>query len=86
MAEHPNITWLHLRVENAQTPFTQACQPGQVLRLPISHGEGRYVADEETLAELESVGAGGVPLLRRGGRGDGRGEPQRQHQRHRGHR
>ena len=46
--------WLHLRVENARTPFTQACQPGQVLRLPISHGEGRYVADEETLAELES--------------------------------
>ena len=46
--------WLHLRVENAQTPFTQTCQPGQVLRLPISHGEGRYVADEETLAELES--------------------------------
>ncbi len=78
--------WLHLRVENAQTPFTQACQPGQVLRLPISHGEGRYVADEETLAELESVGGGGVPLLRRGGRGDGRGEPQRQHERHRRHR
>ncbi len=46
--------WLHLRVENARTPFTRACQPGQVLRVPISHGEGRYVADEETLAELES--------------------------------
>jgi len=48
--------WVHLRVENAQTPFTQACRPGQVLRVPISHGEGRYVADEETLAELESSG------------------------------
>ncbi len=46
--------WVTLRVENADTPFTQACQPGQLLRMPISHGEGRYVADEETLAELES--------------------------------
>jgi phosphoribosylformylglycinamidine synthase I len=48
--------WVSLRVENAETPFTQACRPGQVLRVPISHGEGRYVADEETLAELESSG------------------------------
>ncbi len=48
--------WVHLRVENAETPFTRACRPGQVLRVPISHGEGRYVADEETLAELESSG------------------------------
>lgn len=48
--------WVNLRVENAETPFTRACQPGQVLRVPISHGEGRYVADEETLAELESSG------------------------------
>jgi phosphoribosylformylglycinamidine synthase I len=48
--------WVSLRVENAGTPFTLACQPGQVLRMPISHGEGRYVADDETLAELESSG------------------------------
>jgi len=48
--------WVHLRVENVRTPFTQACRPGQVLRVPISHGEGRYVADEKTLAELESSG------------------------------
>ena len=48
--------WVHMRVENAETPFTLACQPGQVLRVPISHGEGRYVANEETLAELESSG------------------------------
>ncbi len=46
--------WVTLRVENAETPFTLACRPGQLLRMPISHGEGRYVADEETLAELES--------------------------------
>ena len=48
--------WVNLRVENAQTPFTRACEPGEVLRVPISHGEGRYVADENTLAELESSG------------------------------
>jgi phosphoribosylformylglycinamidine synthase len=48
--------WVHLRVENAETPFTLACEPGQVLRVPISHGEGRYLADEKTLAELESQG------------------------------
>jgi len=48
--------WVHLRVENAETPFTVACRPGQVLRIPISHGEGRYVADEATLAALESDG------------------------------
>jgi len=48
--------WVHLRVENAETPFTTACRPGQVLRMPISHGEGRYVADEATLAALESAG------------------------------
>ena len=48
--------WVHLRVENAETPFTLACRPGQVLRVPISHGEGRYVAGEETLADLESSG------------------------------
>jgi phosphoribosylformylglycinamidine synthase I len=48
--------WVNLRVENADTPFTQACKPGDVLRMPISHGEGRYLADDEALATLESSG------------------------------
>src|SRR2546425_10258485 len=48
--------WVHLRVENTNTPFTNLCEPGQVLRVPISHGEGRYFADEATLDELESSG------------------------------
>jgi phosphoribosylformylglycinamidine synthase len=43
-------TWL--RVENAETPFTRAMRPGQVLRMPISHGEGKYYADYETLRGL----------------------------------
>ncbi len=46
--------WTNLRVENATTPFTRFCRPGQVLRVPISHGEGNYFADEETLDALEA--------------------------------
>ena len=46
----------HLRVESVETPFTSLCRPGQVLRVPISHGEGRYYADEATLDELEANG------------------------------
>jgi len=46
--------WVNLRVENADTTFSAACRPGQVLAIPISHGEGRYYADGETLARLEA--------------------------------
>jgi phosphoribosylformylglycinamidine synthase len=43
----------HLLVENADTPFTRAMRPGQVLKMPISHGEGRYVVDPAILAQLK---------------------------------
>jgi phosphoribosylformylglycinamidine synthase I len=43
---------VHLRVETVRSPFTCACSPGQVLRIPISHGEGRYYADADTLRRL----------------------------------
>ena len=46
--------WVHLRVEEADSPFTNAARAGQVLRVPISHGEGSYFADPDTLARLES--------------------------------
>src|SRR5262245_8677870 len=42
----------HLLVENADTAFTRALRPGQVLKMPISHGEGKYYADWETLQSL----------------------------------
>jgi phosphoribosylformylglycinamidine synthase I len=42
-----------VRVETVDTPFTEGCRPGEVLALPIKHGEGCYVADEATLALLE---------------------------------
>ncbi len=45
--------WVNLRTETSDSPFTNACEPGQVLRVPIAHGEGRYFADDETLARLE---------------------------------
>ncbi len=48
--------WVNLRVENNQLPFTRLCQAGQILKIPISHYEGNYYADEVTLQELESRG------------------------------
>jgi phosphoribosylformylglycinamidine synthase I len=46
----------NLRVDNASTPFTDECPPGQLLRVPVSHGEGNYFADDETLRQLEDTG------------------------------
>jgi phosphoribosylformylglycinamidine synthase len=48
--------WVHLLTENATSAWTAACEPGQVLRIPVSHGEGRYFADDATLDELERAG------------------------------
>ncbi len=44
---------VHVRVETTDTPFTAAAKPGQVLQMPIAHGDGNYFCDEATLAELE---------------------------------
>ena len=48
--------WTNLRTERADTPFTTRCRPGQALRIPVSHGEGNYFADEATLDRLENNG------------------------------
>ena len=45
---------VHLRVEQTDTPFTQNALAGQVLRIPIAHGEGNYYAPPETVTELEA--------------------------------
>ena len=45
---------INMRVERTDTPFTSACSPGQVLNLPIAHGEGNYFCDRKTLDELRS--------------------------------
>jgi phosphoribosylformylglycinamidine synthase len=48
--------YVHLRVETAETLFTSACRPGDVLELPVAHGEGNYVVDDETYDRLERNG------------------------------
>ncbi len=45
---------VHVRVENASTPFTERLANGQVLRLPVAHAEGNYYADAQTLASLSA--------------------------------
>jgi phosphoribosylformylglycinamidine synthase I len=44
---------VHIRVETTDTPFTAAATPGQVLQIPIAHGDGNYFCDAATLADLE---------------------------------
>lgn len=46
----------YLRVENADTMFTATASAGDILRIPISHGEGNYYADDATLEHLEREG------------------------------
>ncbi len=75
--------WTNLRAENTSSAFTAALEPGQVLRVPISHGEGRYFADDKTLDALEKAEPRGVPLLRAGRRGNVGVEPERERPKHR---
>jgi phosphoribosylformylglycinamidine synthase I len=44
---------VHVRVEQTDTPFTLACAPREVLRIPIAHGEGNYYTSPEELRRLE---------------------------------
>ncbi|HKQ07982.1 MAG TPA: phosphoribosylformylglycinamidine synthase subunit PurQ [Blastocatellia bacterium] len=44
---------VNMRVETTDTPFTGHCQTGQVLSVPIAHGDGNYYCDAATLAELQ---------------------------------
>jgi phosphoribosylformylglycinamidine synthase subunit PurQ / glutaminase len=48
--------WTYLKTENITTPFTAKCRQGQVLKIPISHYEGRYYADDSVIKELEDTG------------------------------
>ena len=47
---------VYLRVERSDTPFTRGYNAGQIIRVPIAHGEGNYVADADTVARLEDEG------------------------------
>ena len=48
--------WVNLRVDNPESVFTGNCTSGQRLRVPISHGEGRYYADDVMLSTLDEEG------------------------------
>jgi phosphoribosylformylglycinamidine synthase len=48
ICEHVNM-----RIEVTDTPFTSRCRRGQVLSVPIAHGDGNYFCDPQTLAELQ---------------------------------
>jgi phosphoribosylformylglycinamidine synthase len=45
--------YVYLRVESSATRFTSACKTGEVLEIPIAHGDGNYFTDEQTVRRLE---------------------------------
>ena len=56
--EYPKFIceWVHLRVENASSPFTSGYTKGDIIRIPIAHKEGRYVAGEGVAQRLLDEG------------------------------
>jgi phosphoribosylformylglycinamidine synthase subunit PurQ / glutaminase len=44
---------VNIRIEETDTPFTNAARPGQILKIPIAHNDGNYTIDEPGLRELE---------------------------------
>jgi phosphoribosylformylglycinamidine synthase subunit PurQ / glutaminase len=47
---------VHLKVERSGTPFTRGYNAGQVIRVPVAHGEGNFVADADIIARIEGEG------------------------------
>jgi phosphoribosylformylglycinamidine synthase subunit PurQ / glutaminase len=47
---------VYLKVERSDSPFTRGYNAGQVIRVPVAHGEGNYIADAQTIARLEGEG------------------------------
>jgi len=66
---------VHVRVENAQTPFTCTMRQGDVLKLPIKHGEGLYVAPESELRQMEERGQVILRYVDAAGRDDDAANP-----------
>ena len=48
--------YVNIRTEQTDSPFTSLCKEGQVLNIPVAHGEGQYYAEEEVLDKLEQEG------------------------------
>jgi phosphoribosylformylglycinamidine synthase len=64
-----------LRVENTATPFTGAYAPGQIISLPVNHGEGNYYIDAAGLRELEEEGRVVFRYVTAAGAADAAGNP-----------
>jgi phosphoribosylformylglycinamidine synthase subunit PurQ / glutaminase len=47
---------VYLRVEHSDSPFTRGYNAGQVVRVPVAHGEGNYIADTDTIKRIEDAG------------------------------
>jgi phosphoribosylformylglycinamidine synthase len=67
--------FVRVRVETVQSPLTQGCTAGEILSIPIKHGEGCYVADELTLRALEDNGQVVLRYVDAGGRASEAGNP-----------
>lgn len=48
--------WTHIKIEQVDNAWTAGCKPGDILRLPVAHGEGAFFADDATLDQLEASG------------------------------
>ena len=72
-----------VKVEQTDTPFTSACRPGQLLRIPIAHGEGNYYAEPDVVRAAREEPAGDLPLRGRRRRRDTRRQSERLGQQHR---
>ena len=75
-----------MRVESNETVFTRLYEPGQVVKMPIGHGEGNYTAPPEVLDELRRERRVVFRYCDEAGRADRRRQPQRRGRRHRRHR
>ena len=76
---------VHLKVEQPDTLFTGRYRRGEVIRIPIAHGDGNYFADAATLDELEAEGRVVFRYVDKAGNRHRRCQPQRratQHCRH----
>ena len=66
---------VYLQVETSQSMFTSGYEAGQVLRVPVAHGEGNYFADEQTLDRLEDKGQVAFRYVTKDGKPEPDGNP-----------
>jgi phosphoribosylformylglycinamidine synthase len=67
--------YVNIRIEQTDTPFTNAAKKGEILRIPIAHNDGNYNVDDATLAELEKHRQVIFRYTNAGGSDDAAGNP-----------